>query len=123
MSESIEGGPNHKNLKRIGESMISIGIGVSKRKSIVAMMNVMGEILQWPFEVEHSQNGVKELLDLIKDYRKNQVRFIMEVTGIYHVGLLNELQKQGYFVYVANPLLVETFSIRNWEIVAITRTF
>lgn len=46
MSESIEGGPNHKNLKRIGESMISIGIGVSKRKSIVAMMNVMGEILQ-----------------------------------------------------------------------------
>lgn len=37
----------------------------------------------------------------------------MEVTGIYHVGLLNELQKQGYFVYVANPLLVETFSIRN----------
>ena len=103
--------------------MISIGIDVSKRKSTVAMMNVMGEILQWPFEVEHSQNGVKELLDLIKDYRKDQVRFIMEATGIYHVGLLNELQKQGYFVYVANPLLVETFSIWNWEMVDITRTF
>ena len=89
--------------------MISIGIDVSKRKSTVAMMNVMGEILQLPFEVEHSQNGVKELLDLIKDYRKDQVRFIMEATGIYHVGLLNELQKQGYFVHVANPLLIKKY--------------
>ena len=40
------------------------------------MMNVMGEILPLPFKVEHPQNGVKELLDLIKDYRKDQVRFM-----------------------------------------------
>ena len=33
----------------------------------------------------------------------------MEATGIYHLGLLNELQKQGYFVYVANPLLIKKY--------------
>ena len=56
--------------------MISIGIDISKRKSTFAIINVMGEILPLPFEVEYSQNGVKELLDFIKDYRKDQVRFM-----------------------------------------------
>ena len=69
--------------------MISVGIDVSKRKSTVAIINVMGEVLQIPFDVEHSQNGLQKLLDLIKDYPKDQVRFIMEATGIYHLGLLN----------------------------------
>lgn len=62
--------------------MISIGIDVSKRKSTVVIINVMGKILQTPFEIEHSQYGLQKLLDLIKDYPKNQVRFIMEATDL-----------------------------------------
>lgn len=89
--------------------MISIGIDVSKRKSTVAIINVMGEILQTPFDIEHSQIGLQKLWDLIKDYPKDQVKFIMEATGIYHLSLLNELQKQGYFVHVANPLLIKKY--------------
>ncbi len=89
--------------------MISIGIDVSKRKSTVAIINVMGEILQTPFDIEHSKHGLEKLWDLIKDYPKDQVKFIMEATGIYHLGLLNELQKQGYFVHVANPLLIKKY--------------
>ncbi|MDO5793979.1 MAG: IS110 family transposase [Turicibacter sp.] len=89
--------------------MISIGIDVSKRKSTVAIINVMGEILHTPFDIDHSQNGIQNLLRLIKDYPKEQVRFIMEATGIYHLGLVNELQKQGYFVHVANPLLIKKY--------------
>ena len=89
--------------------MISIGIDVSKRKSTVAIINVIGEVLQTPFDVEHSQNGLQKLWDLIKDYPKDQVKFIMEATGIYHLSLLNELQKQGYFVHVANPLLIKKY--------------
>ena len=87
--------------------MISIGIDVSKRKSIVAIINVMGEVWQTPFDIEHSQSGLNELFGLIKDYPKDRVRFIMEATGIYHLGLLKEIQKQGYFVHVANPLLIK----------------
>ena len=89
--------------------MISIGIDVSKRKSTVAIINVMGEILHTPFDIDPSQNGIQNLLHLIKDYPKEQVRFIMEATGIYHLGLVNELQKQGYFVHVANPLLIKKY--------------
>ena len=89
--------------------MISIGMDVSKRKSTVAIINVMGEVLQAPFDIDHSKYGLEKLWDLIKDYPKDQVRFIMEATGIYHLGLLNELQKQGYFVHVANPLLIKKY--------------
>lgn len=100
----------HKDSKRRDKRMISIGIDVSKRKSTVAIINVIGEVLQTPFDVEHSQNGLQKLWDLIKDYPKDQVRFIMEATGIYHLGLLNELQNQGYVVHVANPLLIKKYS-------------
>ena len=55
--------------------MISIGIDVSKRKSTVAIINVMGEILQTPFDIEHSQIGLQKLWDLIKDYPKDQVKY------------------------------------------------
>lgn len=71
--------------------MISIGMDVSKRKSTVAIINVMGEVLQIPFDIEYLQIGFQKLWDLIKDYPKDQVKFMVEVTGIYHLGLLNEL--------------------------------
>ncbi len=57
--------------------MISVGIDVSKRKSTVAIINVMGEVLQTPFDIEHNQNGLHYLFGLIKDYPKDQVRFII----------------------------------------------
>ncbi len=75
----------------------------------MAIINVMGEVLQTPFDIEHSRDGLEKLWDLIKDYPKDQVRFIMEATGIYHLGLLKEIQKQGYFVHVANPLLIKKY--------------
>ena len=87
--------------------MISIGIDVSKRKSTVAIINVMGEILQTPFDIEHSKHGLEKLWDLIKDYPKDQVKFIMEATGIYHLGLLNELQKQK------SELIQELFTLQR----------
>ena len=71
--------------------MISIGMDVSKRKSTVAIINVMGEVLQIPFDIEYLQIGFQKLWDLIKDYPKDQVKFMVEVTGICHLGLLNEL--------------------------------
>ena len=41
--------------------MIAIGIDISKRKSTFAIINVMGEILQIPFEIEHSQSRLQKL--------------------------------------------------------------
>ena len=54
--------------------MISIGMDVSKRKGTVAIINVMGEVLQAPFDIDHSKYGLEKLWDLIKDYPKDQVK-------------------------------------------------
>jgi len=51
--------------------MISIRIDVSKRKSTVAIINIMGEVLQTHFDIEHSQSGLNKLFGLIKDYPKD----------------------------------------------------
>lgn len=89
--------------------MISVGIDISKRKSTAAILNVQGEIIREPFEFEHTKTGFKNLLSYVKDIHSNEVKFIMEATGIYHLTLLNFLQSKGYFVHVANPLVIKKF--------------
>ena len=66
-----------RRINRGGNLSISIGFDISKRKSTVTIINVRGEILQTPFDMEHSQNGIQKLLHLIQNYPKDQVKFIM----------------------------------------------
>ncbi len=89
--------------------MICVGIDISKRKSTAAILNVQGEVIRSPFEFRHTKSGFEELLTYVKDYPKNEVKFIMEATGIYHLALLEFLKGKGYFVHVANPLLIKKF--------------
>lgn len=89
--------------------MISVGIDVSKRKSTAAILNVQGEVICSPFEFEHTKSGFEELLRHVKGYGHDEVKFVMEATGIYHLALLEFLKSKGYFVHVANPLLIKKF--------------
>lgn len=89
--------------------MISVGIDVSKRKSTAAILNVQGEVICSPFEFRHTKSGFEELLSRVKGYSHDEVKFIMEATGIYHLALLDFLKSKGYFVHVANPLLIKKF--------------
>lgn len=89
--------------------MISVGIDVSKRKSTVAIINVQGEVIHKPFDINHTVDGINALLNLFKNYPKDKVKIIMEATGIYHLGLLDVFFKNDYFVHVANPLVIKKF--------------
>ena len=89
--------------------MISVGIDVSKRKSTAAILNVQGEVICSPFEFSHTKSGFEDLLSHVKGYPRDEVKFIMEATGIYHLALLEFLKSKGYFVHVANPLLIKKF--------------
>lgn len=89
--------------------MICVGIDVSKRKSTVAIINLLGEVLYKPFDVEHTKIGLNELFELLKPYAKDDVRVVMEATGIYHLGILNAFIEEEYFVHVANPLVIKKF--------------
>lgn len=89
--------------------MYAVGIDVSKGKSTVAIMTTEGEVVENSFEIEHNQDGLNYLLDKVKDYSKEEIKFLMESTGHYHLPILNALIEQNYFVCVENALVIKKY--------------
>lgn len=89
--------------------MICFGIDISKRKSTGAILNVQGEIVRKPFEFKHTQTELNRIVTYLNQYPKEEVKIVMEATGIYHQGVLDYFVKQGFFVHVANPLVIKKF--------------
>lgn len=93
--------------------MYAIGIDVSKGKSTVAIITIEGEVISEPFEIEHTKSGFDLILDKIKDIPKDEIKFIMEATGIFHKSLLKIILDNGYFVCVENPLTIKKYCDMN----------
>ena len=92
--------------------MISVGIDVSKGKSTVCVMKPYGEIVFKPFQINHSESdllSVIKMLALLED----DIRIVMESTGIYHLPLLTFFVDHGYFVSVVNPYAMKKYSKDN----------
>jgi hypothetical protein len=88
--------------------MYAVGIDVSKGKSTVAI-NLNGELIVKPFEFEHTEDGISKLLDKIKDIDKEEIKFVMEATGIFHLPILTKLLELDYFVCVENAFLIKKY--------------
>lgn len=93
--------------------MYAIGIDVSKGKSTVAIITIEGEVISEPFEIEHTKSGFDLILDKIKDIPKDEIKFIMEATGIFHKSLLKIILDNGYFISVENPLTIKKYCDMN----------
>ena len=90
--------------------MISVGVDVSQGKSTICILKPYGEILKSPYDVAHTESSLKALADELCCLSKHdEVRVIMEATGIYHFPILNYLQQQGFFVAVVNPLSMKKY--------------
>ena len=89
--------------------MYAVGIDVSKGKSTISIITIYGEIVEKPFEILHDQNGIDILLSKIKDYKKEDIKFLMEATGHYHLPILNSLLERDYFVCVENALVLKKY--------------
>ena len=83
--------------------MLSIGIDVSKGKSTVCGMKPGGEIVYTPFEVQHTREGMSELVSLLRSSGE-EVRVVLESTGSYHCPVVAALLENGIFVSVVNSL-------------------
>jgi transposase len=94
------------NIRR--SRMISIGIDVSKGKSMICFMKPYGEVLRKPFEVKHTESGLKHLVDQIKTLSE-ETRVVMESTGAYHFPVLTFLKEHGIFASVINPLVMSKY--------------
>lgn len=85
--------------------MNAVGIDVSKRKSMVAILRPGGEVVAKPFEVPHLSSEVKSLIDFIKSL-EDESRVVMECTGRYYEPLAYQLTHAGLFVSAVNPQLI-----------------
>jgi len=84
--------------------MIAIGIDVSKGKSTVAAIGEGKKVLQKPFDVSHNKTNLAELTEFIKKF--DDVRVVMEHTGVYYQVVAETLSKAGINVSVVNPVLI-----------------
>ena len=88
--------------------MISVGIDVSKGKSMVCIMKPGGVVLKTPFELLHSMESILHLVKLIDSYDE-EVRVILEDTGHYHLPVVTLLVEKGIFTCCVNALRMKKF--------------
>lgn len=89
--------------------MISVGIDVSKEKSMICVIRPYGEVVASPYEITHTETAMGELVKHILSL-DGEVRVVMEATGTYHLPVLYHLKQVGIFTSVINPLLMKRYS-------------
>ncbi len=89
--------------------MISVGIDVSKEKSTVCILKPYGEVIKSPFDVNHTQTELNNLVKLLNSLT-GEIKVVMEATGYYHYPILNYLQENNFFVSVINALVMNKYS-------------
>jgi len=89
--------------------MISVGIDVSKEKSMVCILKPYGEVVLSPIEIMHTEEAVTKLADRILELG-SEVRVVLEATGAYHLPLLSVFMEKNIFVSIINPLVMKKYA-------------
>ena len=89
--------------------MISVGIDVSKDKSIVFAADQNGEVLLNFREYSHTKTGMTELIQQLKQLPE-EPRIVVENTGYYHWPVVNSLLAADIFVCIVNSIVMSKFS-------------
>lgn len=90
-----------------------VGIDISKGKSTVAILNITGEVIQEPFEINHDKDGMIKLEEKLKNIPKEELKIVMEETGTYHLPILGYLLDKDYFVVAENALKIKKYLDRG----------
>lgn len=90
-----------------------VGIDVSKGKSTVSILSMEGEIIEEPFEIEHTIDGFNLLEEKMKKIPKEDLKVVMEETGTYHLPILGYLLDKDYFVTAENALKIKKYLDRG----------
>lgn len=88
--------------------MNSVGIDISKGRSMIAIMRPFGEVVISPFEVRHTDSELSELARQLKSL-DGETRVVMEATGNYHTPVAKLLHDAGLYVSVVNAKLVHGY--------------
>lgn len=94
------------------KKMISVGIDISKGKSTVCILKPYGELICKPFEIQHTEKDLNELMTMLKRL-DDEIKVVMEATGIYHLPVLSYLLENGFFTSVINPYEMKTYRLQG----------
>ena len=86
----------------------SVGIDVSKGKSMISVMRPFGEVVASPYEVCHTASELGKLADFLKSLG-GETRVVMEYTGNYYLPIANHLHEEGIFVSVVHSKLLHGY--------------
>jgi hypothetical protein len=89
--------------------MISVGIDVSKEKSMVCILKPYGEIVMSPMEIMHTEEAVTKLADKILALN-DEVKVVLEATGAYHLTFLSIFSEKKISVSIINPLVMKKYA-------------
>lgn len=93
------------------KSILVVGIDVAKEKLDVAFFFGKKFLTR---VYANTKDGIKKLIeDVRKEKDVEEVHFLMEATGSYSTKVSHELVKQGYTVYVLNPLILKRASVEQ----------
>ena len=88
--------------------MISVGIDVSKDKSTVCMLRPYGEVVEAPYNIDHTEQALNALMERIKSFDED-VKVVLEATGGYHQVVVAKLLTSNIFTVVVNPYIMKKY--------------
>lgn len=88
--------------------MISVGIDVSKDKSTVCMLRPYGEVVEAPYNIDHTEQSLNTLIERIKSFDED-VKVVLEATGGYHQVVVAKLLTSNIFTVVVNPYIMKKY--------------
>ena len=88
--------------------MISVGIDVSKDKSTVCMLRPYGEVVEAPYNIDHTEQALNTLIEHIKLFDED-VKVVLEATGGYHQVVVAKLLTSNIFTVVVNPYIMKKY--------------
>lgn len=88
--------------------MVSVGIDISKDKSTVCMLRPYGEVVEAPYNIEHTEQALNALIERIKSFDED-VKVVLEATGGYHQVVVTKLLSAGVFTVVVNPYIMKKY--------------
>lgn len=88
--------------------MYTVGIDVSKGKSMISVMRTGDEEVFKPFEISHTGRDLSLLADKLRSL-DGEARVVMEATGSYHLPVARLLDQAGFYVSVVNPVLIHGY--------------
>lgn len=86
-----------------------VGIDISKGKSTVSILSEYGEVIEMPFEINHDNDGLNHLKDILNKYPKENLKIVMEGTGTYNLPVLNYLLDKDFIVCADNAFKIKKY--------------